>query len=152
MARLNFPAHFVRKVRVADLQLRPTAEQMIIKAKWLDDLAEDIRKRGMQSPLLVWNNVRYREKERPMLVRTGQNRLRCLRKLGWTHAPCIIVGDLPDYAEDPVRILTLEQGQAYLADGILCNEGDVTLRINSTLLPEQGIHPKAIQEPYFNVD
>jgi len=144
MVLLPFEVNFARKVPIELLHLRDTSEAVVIKAPWLSKLADDLRDNGLASPLLViWEKGELR-------VKTGQNRLRCLRRLGWHNLPCIVVGPLPEGIEG-TRLKTLEECQALLADGIVCNEQGKTLRINSAMVPEHMVYPTA-PEPYFDIE
>lgn len=122
-----------------------------VKAPWFDALTENIREHGLASPLLVINQIaEHTSGAKPMRVKTGQNRLRCLRILGWKHAPCIVVGELPE-GLGGIPLKTLAECQAMLGDGIIANEQGKTLRINSACSPEQCRYPKAAVR-YFDVD
>lgn len=138
MSKLPFPVWFCRKVPVSRLELR---HEFVVNAPWRDALRENIASRGLASPLLV---VIKNDK---MQVKTGQNRLRCLRELRWRDAPCIVCGELPPGLEG-TPLTTLVECQALLADGIICNEQDRELRINTALLPEQGKFPTATVRYY----
>jgi hypothetical protein len=148
-----FPVYFCRKVPVARLVAKVEGD---VDAPWFKSLCDDISKNGLASPLLVLhyaNEILLRPK--PMVVKTGQNRIKALRKLGWKHAPCIIVCNKkdgpPEYLEDLVPLKTLAEGQALLADGILAYEKYESLRINSAMIPEHMRYPSA-KVRYFDVD
>jgi len=65
-------------------------------------LAEDIEKRGLLNPLLIWNHTcsGARESPRPYYLKIGYNKLWALKHLGRTHAPAFLsldVGRAPDF-------------------------------------------------------
>lgn len=148
----QFPVYFCRRVPVKDLVAKVEFE---VNEEWFKDLCDNISNEGLASPLLVLhyaNEILLRPK--PMTVKVGQNRIKALRKLGWKHAPCIIVCGKkvpPPEGLELVPLKNLAEGQALLGDGILAYEKYESLRINSTLSPEQRSYPKAAVR-YFDVD
>lgn len=140
-----FPVYFCRHVPIERLNLRRNVSETI-KAPWFEALKEDIDKNGLASPLLVLHYANEPLiKPVPMSVKTGQNRLRALRQLGWKYVPCIIVGragDPPPEGLELEPLHTLAECQALLGDGIIAWQKYESLRINSALLPEQGKFPK----------
>lgn len=131
MNTLGFPAHFCRHVPIELLHLR---HEFPIETEWRYALREDIDKNGLASPLIC-NVVHGR-----IIVRGGQNRLRCLRELGWKYVPCIVSGELPDGLHG-LPLNSVAECQEYLADGVVGNDGR-HLKLSSALLPESGKFPK----------
>lgn len=58
-------------------------------------LAEDIEKRGLIDPLIVWNHTPsgQRDSPRPYFLHIGYNKLWALKKLGRTHARAFLTLD-----------------------------------------------------------
>lgn len=152
MSHFAFPVYFCRKVPVAQLVAKVEGE---VRAEWFKKLCDDIATNGLASPLLVLHYANeILLKPKPMIVKTGQNRIKALRKLGWKHVPCIIVcgknGAPPEGLElEPLKCLA--DGQALLGDGILAYEKYESLRINSALVPEQCRYPTP-KTRYFDVE
>ena len=135
-------AHFCRSVPIEMLHLR---HEYPVEAPWRHKLRENIAAEGLASPLVA--NM----KNGKIIVRGGQNRLRCLRELGWKHVPCLISGDLPD-GLDGVPIYSCDDGQQYLADGTLAyNEHEKVIKLNSAMLPESEKYPTTDRR-YWDVD
>lgn len=134
--KLPFDAYFIKYVPMEHLTQRhdlPTPN-----TEWFEKLVQDIDARGLQSPLLV----ETRPSGKRWDVKVGQTRLHALRRLGWTHAPCIIVRDpLPPGCVGVVKIESLVEGQKFLGDGLLANEKDHTLRVNTVMVPEHEKYP-----------
>lgn len=107
------------------------------KAPWFDKLVADIAARGLASPLLVRDGV----------VRTGMNRLRALRQLGWSTAPVIRQGANPPGAAE--ALITLSDVQSRLGDGKATMYNDGSLSVRFATKPETETYPTTT-EPYFN--
>jgi len=65
-------------------------------------LAEDIEKRGLINPLIVWNHTPsgQRDSPRPYFLHLGYNKLWALKRLGKTHARAFLtlnMGRAPDF-------------------------------------------------------
>jgi len=152
--RIPFPVYFCRKVPVEQLNLRRNVS-INVDQPWFEALCKDIEKNGLASPLLVLhyaNETLIRAV--PMSVKVGQNRLRALRKLGWKHVPCIIVGrvgDPPPAGLDVVLLKNLSEVQALLADGVARFAKYESLSIDNVTAPERMIYPEP-KEPYFDVE
>lgn len=105
---------------------------------WLVALMDDIKKRGLLSPLLVNNR-----EDKPYWIRHGNNRIQCLRILEWTHVPVLSFGLEPDV--EAVKVKSLPEAQAYLRDGIIgyhrLNNRD-QFKINSAMVPECCKYPE----------
>lgn len=139
---MNFP--FPVHLAWVPIDLLTITNPVIPKAPWFEELKADIEQRGLASPLLVSNGVAEPlVKQIAMRVLTGNNRLKCLKLLGWERVPCIVVGTLPEGVEGR-KLKDLEEAQGLLGDGLIAYAPrQNSLRINSAICPEQRRFPKA---------
>jgi hypothetical protein len=105
--------------------------------KWREALRDDIKNRGMKTPLVVWNHYlgtmdqAYLSKK-PYMLRVGRNRMWALVDLEWTHAPVIGTGDC-EYEHE--ELCSAQDILKYWKDGsmIVQNWGlDVTGKVDAT--------------------
>ena len=130
---------YCRNVPIEMLKSSPTLGEN--KAPWFEKLVEDTKINGLASPLMVCNGHDGGiERQFPMRVTCGMNRLQALRKLGWTTVPCLVSHNIPEGVPG-VELRTREEGQAYLRDGFLCiiKSG---VRVNQTVHPESEKYPQ----------
>lgn len=107
-----------------------------IKAPWYQTLLNDIKERGMLSPLLVDN----RDRLMPMRIRIGTNRWRVARDLGWKTVRVLGFGTPPKRL--PYKLLeSLEEAQSYIKDGHLSYDANRGLRVVGAMPPEQEKYP-----------
>lgn len=123
---LHRPVWFVRRVPVgppSGVQLHWTVLEFRRDGEeWFENLILNIRDNGMMNPLVVHNHCTQDQWDSPMMVVHGGNRYRAIRRLGWRHAPCLIVGELPNqYSRTAIALPTLAEIQPYIMDGKAAN-------------------------------
>ena len=143
---LPFDVWFFRKIPVEHLYLKHGMVERV-KAPWVQTLKADIEKRGLGGPLLAVK----KSPEHRIEVRTGQNRLRILRELGWKNAPVVLCGTYPEEAaSEGVPLKSLHDVQQYFIDGVV-GKAPIHgfLKITGCMLPEHEKYPK-FTEAYFD--
>ena len=112
------------------------------KKSWYTQLLEDIKEKGLGSPLMVNNH-----KDRPYLIQAGNHRYICCKDLGWTHIPCI-VGLNPYPGDTSTPLANCQEIQPYLGDGTVGWRPEGRFRLTGASL-EHGNYPDTKMR-YFN--
>ena len=111
--------HYCPEFPLERLRYRDLWELDELGRAWREALRDDIKERGIRTPLLVWNHhltdphVKHLSKK-PYLLMNGRNRMWALRSLGHTHAPAIVSGEC-EYPAEPLK--NAEEVLQYWPDG-----------------------------------
>lgn len=97
-------------------------------------LAEDIRERGLLNPIIILNHRPKKFKDH--YVMQGLNRLEAIKYLGWSTAPCIVIGDCEFTPK--VKVTDI---QDYIRDGTVVYNSSHGPHIDGTVPPETYTYP-----------
>lgn len=138
-----YPVHYceefpLNKLRYKDLWAVDEAGR-----PWRAALRDDIKERGMRTPLIVWNHhledpmLRHMSKK-PYILMNGRNRMWALIDLGYTHAPAIVSGEC-EYPS--IELANADELRRYWPDGTLIVT-DKGLEVSGKTVPTKYIYPK----------
>lgn len=124
MTPLGNDVWFVRYAPTSGFGLHPTISTARFDGvDWFENLVEDIRVNGLINPIVVQNQVMPCDDLCPNRVVHGSNRYRAIKRLGWKHAPVLLVGKAPQWMpKDAKKLQSLEEAQSYITDGTFVND------------------------------
>lgn len=152
MAFNGFPDHcyFVRHLPIDRLHYK-TEHLVWEDTDWCVKLEDDIRENGLIAPLLVDNTGRdlARREIPPFKVYVGHHRAQAMKRIGWTHVPCVVYGNPVDPSWESTKIKTLVNAREYFPPHENVHLWHGRIMITGTLIPEEGIYPPN-KDPYWS--
>jgi len=117
----GYKVHYVEEFPLDKLRYKDLWELDELGRPWREALRDDIKERGMRTPLIVWNHhmgnphLQHMSKK-PYILMNGRNRMWALVSLGYTHAPAIVSGEC-EYPS--IEIRNASELRPYWSDGTL---------------------------------
>lgn len=100
--KARYRVWYCEQFPLARLRYRDLFEKDPGGRTWRQSLLEDIEKRGMKCPFMVYNHHMDRDRypdlnmilgNKPYHLRVGRNRMWCVKQLGWEFVPVLGTGN-----------------------------------------------------------